>query len=68
MNRLADPIARARSRNAGTAAILASIALVFFAGVIASRWFGGYDVGLTVVGGAVFLYLLLAIGRNLRGK
>jgi hypothetical protein len=48
-----------------TAWILASIALVFFIGVIASKWIGDGSIGMTVVGAAVFLYLLLSIGRHL---
>jgi hypothetical protein len=48
-----------------TAWILASIALVFFAGVIASKWIGDTSIGMTVVGAAVFLYLLVSIGRHL---
>ena len=59
-----DPKTRASIRR--TAWILASIALVFFVGVIASRWFGDQSTGMTVVGAAVFLFLLLGIGRHLK--
>jgi len=58
-----DPKQKASIRR--TAWILASIALVFFVGVIASKWIGDGSIGMTVVGAAVFLYLLLSIGRHL---
>ena len=61
-----DPEARARIRR--TAIILASIAIVFFSGVFASRAFGDTSLGMTIVGAAVFLFLLLGIGRHLRRK
>jgi len=58
--------ARLRASNLRTAIVLATIALVFFAGVIASKFMGGYDTGMAVVGFAIFLFLAFAIGRNLR--
>ena len=61
-----DAKARARASAVRTALVLASIALVFFVGVIASRWFGDQSTGMTVVGAAVFLVLLLGIGRHLK--
>ncbi len=60
-----DP-ARLRAANVRTALVLASIALTFFVGVIASKYMGGYEVGMSVVGFAVFVFLVFAIGRNLR--
>ena len=60
-----DP-ARLRATNIRTALVLASIAATFFLGVIASRYMGGYRVGMSIVGFAVFLFLCLSIGRNLR--
>jgi hypothetical protein len=42
--------------------------VVFFAGVFLSRAFGDQSLGMTVVGAAVFLFLLLGIGRHLRRK
>ena len=67
----ADPqaaAARARARAAAvrTALVLASIAAVFFFGIIASHWIGGDTVRIGVVGGAVLLFLLFGIGRHLR--
>ena len=59
------------ARRAGirrTAWILASIAAVFFVGVFASRLLGDASLGMTVIGAAVFLFLLLGIGRHLGGK
>lgn len=60
-----DPKARARASARRTAWILATIAVVFFCGVIASRWLGDQSTGMTVIGAAVFLFLLLGIGRHL---
>ncbi len=65
----ADPkaaAARARASAVRTALVLASIAAVFFFGIIASHLIGGDSVGMTVIGAAVFLFLLLGIGRHLR--
>jgi hypothetical protein len=64
----ADAEARLRASNRRTALTLASIAVVFFVGIIASRFMGGYTTGVGVVGAAVLLYLVVAIGRNLRSK
>lgn len=61
-----DPATRASIRR--TAWILASIALVFFLGVFASRLLGDTSIGMTVIGAAVFLFLLLGIGRHLGRK
>ena len=60
-----DP-AQMRRSNVRTAVVLASIAATFFFGVIATKFMGGYEVGMSVVGFGVFLFLCLAIGRNLR--
>jgi hypothetical protein len=57
---------RLRTSNVRTALVLASIAATFFVGVIAAKFMGGYEVGMSVVGFAVFVFLALAIGRNLR--
>ena len=56
-----------RRANVRTAIVLLSIAMMFFAGVIAAKFLGGYEVGMSVVGVAVLLFLLVAIGRNVRG-
>ncbi|NDP42762.1 MAG: hypothetical protein GZ089_08620 [Aromatoleum sp.] len=58
--------ARRRSANLRTALILLSIALVFFFGIIASKLIGDPTASLGVIGAAVLLYLVVAIGRNLR--
>ena len=58
---------RLRASNVRTALVLLSIAATFFVGVIASKFMGGYEVGMSVVGFAVMLFLVYAIGRNLRG-
>jgi hypothetical protein len=55
-----------RAANVRTALVLLSIALTFFFGVIVSKYLGGYEIGMSVVGFAVFIFLVFAIGRNLR--
>ena len=62
--RHAADAARLRSVNLRTAAILAAIALVFFAGIIVSHYLGGVAAGMSVLGVAIVLYLVVAIGRN----
>ncbi len=60
--------ARLRASNRRTALTLVSIAVVFFFGIIATKFMGGPATGIGVVGAAVLLYLVVAIGRNLRDK
>ena len=52
--------------NRKTGLILLSIAVVFFFGVFGARLIGSPVASISVLGGVVFLYLLLAIGRHLR--
>jgi hypothetical protein len=59
-----DPRVRAAVRRTGL--MLLAIALLFFFGIIASRFIASEAVSIAVVGGAVLLYLLVAIGRHLR--
>ena len=61
-----DAAARLRKANQRTAAILLSIALVFFGGIIVAQYLGGTTAGIAVLGIAVLLYLIGAISRNLR--
>ena len=61
----ADP-ARLRSANVRTAIVLASIAAVFFVGIVVAKFIGDASTGMTVLGAAVLLFLVVAIGRNLR--
>jgi len=63
-----DPAQRLRASNRRTALVLASIAAIFFAGIIATRWMGGEAVGIVVMSAVVLLFLVVAIGRNLRSK
>jgi hypothetical protein len=58
--------ARVRSANVRTAIVLASIALVFFLGIVFAKFMGDTSTSMTVLGSAVLLFLVLAIGRNLR--
>jgi len=64
----ADAAAKVRAANVRTAAILFAIAGVFFIGFIASRFMGDSATGMTVVGIAVLLFLVVAIGRNLKSR
>ncbi len=59
-----DPRRRAAIRRTGL--LLLAIALLFFFGIIASRFIDSPVVSIAVVGGAVLLYLIVAIGRHLR--
>ena len=58
--------ARLRSANVRTALVLASIAAVFFVGIVVAKFIGDTSTGMTVLGAAVLLFLVVAIGRNLR--
>jgi ABC-type uncharacterized transport system permease subunit len=53
-----------RASNLRTAAILGSIALVFFGGIVAAQFAGGTTVGMGVLGFAIIGFLAVAIGRN----
>ena len=64
----ADPAGRLRASNRRTALVLLSIAVVFFAGIIATKWMGGQTIGIGVMGTVILLFLIVAIGRNLRSK
>jgi hypothetical protein len=64
----AAPADRLRAANRRTAFVLAAIAALFFVGIIGSKFIGGQTTGIGVVGAAVLLYLVVAIGRNLRDK
>jgi hypothetical protein len=55
-----------RSANLRTGLILASIALVFFGGIVAAQYTGGTTVGIDVLGFAIIGFLAVAIGRNVR--
>ena len=55
-----------RRANIRTALVLASIAIAFFIGILATRFIGDGQSGITVLGAAVMFFLVIAIGRNLR--
>ena len=57
---------RLRTSNRRTALVLAAIAVIFFVGVIATKFMGGPILGIGILGSAVLLFLVVAIGRNLR--
>ena len=58
--------ARLRRANLRTALAVAAIAVLFFFGVIAAQFAGNTATGMSVVAGAVLVFLAFAIGRNLR--
>ena len=59
---------RLRASNRRTALVLATIAAVFFFGIIGTQFLGARSTGIVVMSAAVLLFLVLAIGRNLSGK
>ena len=59
---------RLRRANRRTAVVLVAIALVFFFGIIATRFMENPTMGIGVVSFAIILFLIVAIGRNLRGR
>jgi hypothetical protein len=59
-------VERLKAANRRTGFVLLAIALVFFFGIILSRFIESPAVSIGVVGGAVLLYLVVAIGRHLR--
>ena len=58
--------AQLKAANRRTALTLLSIALVFFVGVIATHFAVDATTGIAVIGSAVLLFLVVAIGRTLR--
>ena len=62
----APDAARLRRANLRTALAVAAIAVLFFFGVIAAQFAGNTATGMSVVAGAVLVFLAFAIGRNLR--
>ena len=63
LTRKRSPIRRTNLR---TGLVLAGIALVFFVGIIATRFIGDSATGISVVGVSILLFLSIAIGRNIR--
>jgi O-antigen/teichoic acid export membrane protein len=61
----ADAPERLRRANRRTALTLASIALLFFVGIIATRYLDSSAAGIAAMGTAVLAFLVVAIGRNL---
>jgi hypothetical protein len=53
-------------KNLRTALTFASVAAVFFVGIIVAHAVGGPLIGVAVMGAAVLVFLVVAIGRNLR--
>ena len=57
---------RLRATNRKTALTLLAIVVLFFFGIIVSRIVAGPRMSVAVMGGAVFLFLIVAILRLLR--
>ena len=57
-----------RGANVRTALILFSIALVFFFGIIFAKFVGDASTGMTVIGFAILLFLVVTIGRSVWNK
>lgn len=60
------PEERLKAANRRTGLLLAAIAILFFFGIILSRMFDDPRVSTALIGGAVLLFLIIAIGRHLR--
>jgi hypothetical protein len=61
-----DDASRLKAANRRTGLMLLAIALLFFVGIIATRLIDSPALSTGIVGGAVLLYLIVAIGRHLR--
>jgi protein-S-isoprenylcysteine O-methyltransferase Ste14 len=57
---------RLKAANRRTGLVLLAVAVLFFFGIIASRMFDDPLIPTAVLGAAVILYLVIAIGRHLR--
>ena len=66
MNQHVADAARLRAANRRTGLLLFAISVLFFVGIIASRFIDSPLVSTGVIGGAMLLYLIVAIGRHLR--
>lgn len=64
---LRDREAQLRAANRRTGLGLLAISVVFFVGFFATRLIRNPDLALAVIGVALVLYLVVAIGRHLRG-
>ena len=64
----ADAKAKLRAANRRTATLLFAIGAVFFVGFIASHVLTDAATGMTVIGIAVLLFLVVTIGRLLRSR
>ena len=60
------PEERLKAANRRTGLLLAAIALLFCVGVFLTRLFDDPRVSPAIIGGAAVLFLIVAIGRNLR--
>jgi len=59
---------RQRRANVRVALILAAIAALFFVGAIVARYMGGLETGMSILGLAGLLLMVIAIARNVRDR
>jgi hypothetical protein len=60
--------ARRRRANLRLGLVLAAIAATFFAGVIVTRYVGGFEAGMSFIGLCALALFVFAIVRNLRDR
>ncbi|MEO8848387.1 MAG: cytochrome oxidase small assembly protein [Casimicrobiaceae bacterium] len=63
-----DDAQRLRHANVRVALILASVAVAFFAGAIVARYIGGLETGMSILGLAGLILLVVALTRNVRDR
>ena len=59
---------RQRRANLRVALILAAIAVLFFVGAIVARYMGGLETGMSILGLAGLVLMVIAIARNVRDR
>jgi hypothetical protein len=64
-DRANDANGRLHAANLRTALVLASVALTFFFGVIAAKFLGGFEVGMSIIALAAALFIAVAVALNL---
>lgn len=65
-SKVAEEAAQRRRANRRVAWTLGLLSAVFFGGIVAARMSGDSRIGLITLGIAISLFLVVAIGRNLR--
>ncbi len=57
-----------RQVNLRLARILGSIAAAFFIGAIVARYMGGLEMGMSILGFAALVLLIVVLSRNIRDR